>query len=187
MDRGLDVWLVRHGETAWSRDRRYTGWTDVALTASGEDQARALAGRLPTGTDVETWTSDLGRCVATAALAGLVGAAPDERLRELDFGDLDGARWDDLAPEVQASLLDFDGFAAPNGESTAALRDRVHGFLRSLRPGRHVVVTHGGVVRMLLRDAGADAAVAPAEVVRLQFPVAGAAMMTPCLASPSSC
>jgi len=186
VERGLDVWLVRHGETGWSRDRRYTGWSDVPLTGAGEAQAEALRDQLPSGTGVRAWTSPLGRCVRTAELAGL-DAVVDDRLRELDFGDIEGARWDDLAGDVQEQLLDFDSFSAPNGESTADLRSRVHAFLRSLPTGRHVVVTHGGVVRMLLREAGGDAAVAPAAVVRLRFPEAGAAMMTPCPASPSSC
>ena len=182
----LDVWLVRHGETEWSAARRFAGWTDLALTPAGEEQAAALAGTLPTGADVRAWTSDLRRCIDTARLAGL-DAVADARLRELDFGDIDGATWDELAPDLQEQLLGFDGFAAPNGESSAELQARVHDFLRSLVPGRHVVVTHGGVVRLLLREAGGDAAVVPGQVVRLQYPAAGAAMMTPCLASPSSC
>ena len=182
----LDVWLVRHGETGWSAAKRFTGWTDVALTTRGREQAAALAGALPAGADVHAWTSDLQRCVDTARLAGL-DATADARLRELDFGDVDGATWDELPGPVQEQLLGFDGFAAPNGETTAQLQARVQEFLRSLAPGRHVLVTHGGVVRMLLRAAGGDAAVATGQVVRLQFATAGAAMMTPCLASPSSC
>ncbi|WP_421121445.1 histidine phosphatase family protein [Aquihabitans daechungensis] len=182
----LDVWLVRHGETEWSAARRFAGWSDLALTAAGEAQAAALVGLLPTGQGVRAWTSDLRRCVDTARLAGLA-ATPDRRLRELDFGDVDGAAWDELPSEVQDQLLAFDGFAAPNGESVEQLRTRVHEFLRSLAPGRHVVVTHGGVVRQLLRDAGADGAVVTGEVVRVQFAAAGAAMMTPCLVDPSSC
>jgi probable phosphoglycerate mutase len=182
----LDVWLIRHGETEWSAAGRFAGWTDLALTATGEAQANALAGSLPAGPGVRAWTSDLRRCVDTARRAGLRATA-DPRLRELDFGDIDGATWDELSADVQQQVLAFDGFAAPNGESVEHMRARVQEFLRSLGAGCHVVVTHGGVVRQLLRDAGADGAVATGAVVRLQFEAAGAAMMTPCLVDPSSC
>lgn len=166
----VDLWLVRHGQTEWSEAGRFAGWTDVALTATGETRARNLRAVLPSGDDVSAWSSDLTRCVRTAELAGYRPRV-DRRLRELDFGTIDGLTWGDLQPEDQAALIDFDGFAAPAGESVTQLRARVHGFLDDLAPGRHVVVTHGGVVRLLLREAGRDGAVAPAQVEQLRWPL----------------
>lgn len=166
----VELWLVRHGQTEWSRAGRYTGWTDVALTEEGEAQARALGEQLPRGPDVSAWSSDLARCRRTAALAGLAPTV-DTRLRELDFGEIEGRTWDEIAPADQEGLLAFDRFVAPGGESVTQLRERLHAFLDELPPGRHVVVTHGGVVRLLLREAGRDGAVAPAQVERLAWPL----------------
>ncbi|HMQ26243.1 MAG TPA: histidine phosphatase family protein [Acidimicrobiales bacterium] len=165
----MELWLVRHGRTAWSDEGRYAGWTDLALTAEGEAQARDLARLLPAGPDVSAWSSDLLRCTATARLAGLEPVT-DPRLRELSFGALEGATWDELTPQQQADVVAFDPFVAPGGESVAELRTRVRQFLDELAPGRHIVFTHGGVVRMLLRDTGADRWVSPAQVEHMAWP-----------------
>lgn len=165
----VELWVVRHGQTEWSEAGRYAGWADIALTAAGEDQARQLRDQLPHGDDVAAWSSDLARCRETARLAGLTPAV-DPRLRELDFGAIEGSTWDELAPDVQAGILAFESFAAPGGESVAELEARVRSFLDALPPGRHVVVTHGGVVRLLLRLAGRDGIVRPAQVERLLWP-----------------
>jgi len=163
------LWLVRHGQTAWSEAGRYAGWTDVALTPAGEQQARDLRGRLPHGDGVAAWSSDLSRCRETARLAGL-DPRLDARLRELDFGAVEGATWAELTPEVRVGLLAFDSFAAPGGESVAQLEVRIREFLDGLPPGRHIVVTHGGVIRLLLRLAGQDGIVAPVQVERMVWP-----------------
>ena len=70
---------------------------------------------------------------------------------------------------MQGALLEFEGFEAPGGESTTALRQRMVSFLRGLPGGEHVLFTHGGVIRVLLREAGRDARVAPGELVRLRL------------------
>lgn len=167
----VEVWLVRHGQTAWSDAARYTGWSDVALTAAGEARARELAPLLPAGPDVTAWSSDLDRCVRTAQLAGLEPRI-DRRLRELDFGELDGLTWEQLSEAHRSAVVAFEDFAAPGGESVSQLRARVHAFFEELEPGRHIVVTHGGVVRSLLREVGRDGAVAPAQVEHLVWPLA---------------
>ena len=109
------------------------------------------------------WSSDLARAVETAKIA----ASPptqDRRLRELDFGELEGKGWNDLLPEMRRALLAFEGFQAPGGESLDQLRFRVDEFVKELVPGEHLVVTHGGVARLLLRNAGRDQVLAPASV-----------------------
>lgn len=149
--------LARHGETGWSAQRRYTGHTDVPLTAVGVAQAEALRSIAGEAYD-SIWSSDLQRCVETARLMG-VEATPTPELREFDFGEIEGKRWDDLDGPTQRGLLDFDGFVAPGGESVAAFGARIDEFVARLGPGHHLLVTHGGVIRQLLRRVGADTAV----------------------------
>jgi probable phosphoglycerate mutase len=98
--------------------------------------------------------------------AEIVGGPPtqDERLRELNFGRLEGRGWSGLSPETQRALMAFDGFQAPGGESVEQLRVRVGRFMEELPPGDHLVVTHGGVARLLLREVGMDRAIAPGSV-----------------------
>jgi probable phosphoglycerate mutase len=150
-----ELWLVRHGETPASRGRSLAGWTDVPLTGHGEDQASALRPRLAGERFDGVWSSDLRRAITTARLAW---GEPrrDERLREMSFGELEGLPWETLEPSVQAALARFEGFLAPGGESFDGLRARVHSFVDALGPGRHLLFTHGGVVRVLTREVGED-------------------------------
>lgn len=117
---------------------------------------------------VGRWSSDLLRATETARLA--VGStATDPRLRELNFGHLEGKTWDECPADVKESLLRFDGFTAPGGESVSELRTRVLEFVGELSDGDHVLFTHGGVVRILLREVCRDVRVAPGDVVRVRW------------------
>jgi probable phosphoglycerate mutase len=151
-----ELWLVRHGETPASRGRRLAGWEDVPLTPHGEDEARALRPVLEGRTFEGVWCSDLRRAVATARLAWEGPATPDPRLREMGFGALEGRSWDTLEPGLQEAMIRFEGFAPPEGETFDALRGRVLDFVSNLAAGRHLVFTHGGVLRLLSREAGED-------------------------------
>ena len=130
----VSLWLVRHGETAWGAAGRLTGWTDIELSDVGRRQALALRARLAGQTFAGTWSSDLRRAAETARLA--YGAArADQRLRELDFGILEGRRWAELSAADQARLIRFEGFVAPGGESVQAMRARILDFVADLPPG----------------------------------------------------
>ena len=149
------LWLVRHGATDWSDAGRLNGWTDVPLNERGRAQAKSLAEPLHGIRFAGVWSSDLRRASETARLAGR-GAASDVRLRELNFGTLEGRTWDRCPSDLQESLVAFDGFRAPGGESVVALATRVSRFLEELPDGDHALFTHGGVIRLLLRAAGSD-------------------------------
>jgi len=150
-----ELWLVRHGETPASLGRTLAGWADVPLTGRGEEQARALRPVLEDERFEGIWSSDLSRAVATARLAW-GEPRQDARLREMSFGSLEGQPWETLDARLQEGLARFEGFAAPGGESFDALRSRVLAFVDGLEPGRHLVFTHGGVVRLLSREVGED-------------------------------
>ncbi len=150
-----ELWLVRHGETPASRGRSLAGWADVPLTDRGETQASALRPVLAGERFEGVWSSDLRRAVSTARLAW-GEPRQDTRLREMSFGTLEGRPWETMDPRLQEGLVRFEGFAAPGGESFDELRARVFSFLDGLVAGRHLVFTHGGVVRLLSREVGED-------------------------------
>jgi 2,3-bisphosphoglycerate-dependent phosphoglycerate mutase len=152
---GRELWLVRHGQTPASLGRRLAGWGDVPLTPRGEEQASALRPVLEGERFDGVWSSDLRRAVRTARLAW-GEPRPDRRLREMSFGALEGAPYDTLEERWQLGLARFEGFAPPGGETFDDLRARVLSFVDELLPGRHLVFTHGGVVRLLSREAGED-------------------------------
>jgi probable phosphoglycerate mutase len=110
-----------------------------------------------------TWASDLSRAIESAEIA-VGGATPDRRLRELDFGELEGRTWDECSPAQQEELIGFDGFVAPGGESVAQLESRVRDFIGDLRHGEHLIFTHGGVIRLLGRLAGRNIVAKPGQM-----------------------
>lgn len=164
----VQLWLVRHGATDWSVAGRFNGWTDVPLNADGRMHAESLRTRVA-GIDFDgVWSSDLSRCLETARLAGF-DPPSDRRLRELDFGAIEGLTWDECSADIRDALLGFDSFAAPGGETTAQLRARLHGFTDHLAAGRHLLFTHGGVIRALVRDHGPDRTIATGELVTIDL------------------
>lgn len=82
--------LVRHGETSWSRTGKHTSWTDLPLTAAGEEQARKVAPLLAERRIALALTSTLARARRTAELAGLVPAHSEADLHEWDYGAYEG-------------------------------------------------------------------------------------------------
>jgi probable phosphoglycerate mutase len=151
-----ELWLVRHGETPASLGRTLAGWADVPLTERGEAQAAALRPLLEGERFDGVWSSDLRRAARTARLAIAADAREDRRLREMSFGSLEGRPWETLDESWQQALARFEGFAPPGGETFSDLRRRVLSFVESLPPGRHLVFTHGGVVRLISREVGED-------------------------------
>jgi broad specificity phosphatase PhoE len=171
--RDLELVLVRHGETTASVGRRVAGWSNPPLTPRGEAQARAV-GRLLRGERFDgVWTSDLRRSMDSARLAHLEAADgwPEpvvaEALREVNFGPHEGRSYDDFDGEFADLMLRFRDFEVPGGDTWAAFRDRVHGFIDGLPDGRHLLVVHGGVVRVLTQDVGLDRFVETGTVVGL--------------------
>lgn len=144
-----ELWIVRHGETAWSRDGRHTSVTDVPLTAEGERAARGLAPRLAGTVFDRALTSPRIRSRRTADLAGFPDAEVDEDLVEWDYGDYEGL----TTPEIRVGSPGWTiwGGSCPGGESAeqvGARLDRVVAALRD-RPGRTLVFGHGHALRVL--------------------------------------
>ncbi|HET6398739.1 MAG TPA: histidine phosphatase family protein [Candidatus Thermoplasmatota archaeon] len=152
---GTEIWLVRHGETAWNADGRWQGHTDTELSPAGLKQARRLAERLRGQGFAAVYTSDLRRAAQTAvtvaaALAGRPPVVEDARLREIHVGEMAGLTTaEGVARGIFRRPMAFDE-PFPGGESRAAQVGRVTDALREVaerhRNGRVLAVGHGGTV-----------------------------------------
>ncbi|MFI0819736.1 histidine phosphatase family protein [Streptomyces sp. NPDC021098] len=151
--------LIRHGETEWSRTGKHTSWTDLPLTARGEEQARALRPLLAGRKVGLTLVSPLGRAVRTASLAGLDGATTEPDLREWGYGGYEGVTTAEIHETRPGWDLWTDGGAAGDadhpGESPGEVGARVDRVLARIEPelradgGDVVLVAHGHVLRVL--------------------------------------
>jgi len=168
MKRALELWLVRHGETTYSASKRVAGWSDPPLTDNGRHQAEALRPLIDGRQFMSVWSSDLQRAVESARLAwGEPGT--DRRLRECDFGALEGCTYEEADTTYGEVFSEFRDFEAPDGETHEAFRCRVRDFVTSLEPGRHLLFVHGGVIRVLTQDLGVDRFIATGSLVGLDW------------------
>jgi broad specificity phosphatase PhoE len=147
---GVRLHLVRHGETEWARLGRHTGLTDVALTAAGRAQARAIAARLDGLEFDAVLSSPSSRALDTARLAGfgeVVQVEPD--LHEWDYGAWEGLTTPQIRRRMPGWRIWTHG--ADGGESAADVTARVDRVLaRSRRVGGDVALfAHGHVLRAL--------------------------------------
>jgi broad specificity phosphatase PhoE/ribonuclease HI len=155
--------LLRHGQTAMSVDRRFSGSGDPPLTETGRAQAAALAARVASsrGEIAAVWTSPLRRAYDTAVpVAAALGLdlVVEERLRETDFGAWEGLTFAEIQQrdpnELSAWLADPD-VPAPGGESFATVTTRVRQARDAIvakYPGETVaVVSHVTPIKVLLR------------------------------------
>ena len=155
MKRALELWLVRHGETTYSASKRVAGWNNPPLTDNGRLQAEALRSAIDGQQFVGVWSSDLDRAVESARLAW-GEPRTDRRLRESNFGALEGCTYEEADTAYGEVFHHFRDFRAPDGESHGELRSRVLDFVDGLEPGRHLLFVHGGVIRVLTQDFGVD-------------------------------
>ena len=145
-----NVYLVRHGETAWAISGQHTGRTDIPLTEQGERDAQAMSVRLKGMSFAQVLTSPLQRARRTAELAGFGDCAqPDSDLMEWDYGAYEGRRTAEIRAERPGWRLFKDG--CPGGETLQAVSlraDRVIARIRAL--GSDVLVfAHRDILRIL--------------------------------------
>jgi len=148
---GKDVWLIRHGETAWSRSGQHTGSTDLALTETGRRAASALAPALAGESFALVLTSPLRRARETCALAGLGDRAQvDADLLEWNYGEYEGLTAAEIRDRRPAWLVFTDG--APGGERPDDVGRRVDRVIARARaaPGNVAMFAHGHVLRVLV-------------------------------------
>jgi probable phosphoglycerate mutase len=151
------LFLIRHSRSTWNAAGRIQGWADPPLDDLGREQARQLAQRLRQQRVVALYTSPLQRAQDTAHIIGQALNVPvvsDERLKELDVGEIAGLTWEQVVEqypdvargwEAASESLEF-----PGQEGSAPFQARVvAAFDDIVSQHEHKtvgVVTHGGVL-----------------------------------------
>jgi broad specificity phosphatase PhoE len=144
------VYLVRHGETEWSKSGRHTGRTEIPLSAQGELNAGRLAAGLASVAFSSVLTSPRARARRTCELAGLgAGAVADPDLAEWDYGDYEGLTSAEILRGRPGWELFRDG--CPGGETPAQVAARADRLIARVRPmqGFVALFTHGHFGRAL--------------------------------------
>jgi 2,3-bisphosphoglycerate-dependent phosphoglycerate mutase len=181
------VWLclLRHGQSQWNLENRFTGWVDVALTDVGREEARTAAERLKArGLRFDVaYTSVLSRARETLDIAlGVLGQKDlpiheDQALNERMYGDLQGLNKAETAAkfgdeQVHIWRRSYD-VPPPNGESLKDTQERTLPYYRSaiepeLRAGRNtLVVAHGNSLRSIVM---ALEGLTPEQILQVELP-----------------
>ncbi len=163
--------LVRHGESQWNLENRFTGWVDVPLTERGEGEAR-IAGEHLRGLPIDkVYTSVLQRAINTSKIALQAAGKPDtlpterdQALNERHYGDLQGLNKAETAEQygdAQVKIWRRSYDVPPPGEKGESLKDtaartlpyfRAH-ILPDLKAGHNVlVVAHGNSLRSIVME-----------------------------------
>lgn len=164
----MEILLIRHGETAWNRERRMQGHIDIPLNEEGQRQARALGAALAAERPDAIWSSDLQRARDTAQAVADAHDLPvqlDAELRERCYGAFEGMTYQEIAehyPEAMRQWKSREPHARfPAGERDAETLHEFHQrcvgaatrIVRRHQAGKTVIVAHGGVLDCLYRAA----------------------------------
>lgn len=143
------LWLVRHGETEWSRDGRHTSTADVPLTGSGERVAHGLLDRLREQDFTLVLTSPMQRARRTAELAGFADAHVEQDLVEWDYGSYEGLSTAQIRERVPGWTVWTH--PCPGGETADQVGSRLDRVVDKVRAcgGQCLVFGHGHALRAL--------------------------------------
>ncbi len=158
--------IVRHGQSAWNLENRFTGWVDVDITAKGEEEAKNAGEKLKNYKFDLAYTSNLKRAQRTLdIILETIGqtnipVTKNEALNERHYGDLQGANKAETAAkygdeQVHIWRRSFD-IAPPNGESLKDTLARVLPYFESeivpkLKAGKNIIIAaHGNSLRALI-------------------------------------
>lgn len=143
------IWLIRHGETEWTRSGQHTGTTDIPLTDHGREQARALAPLVAGAHFVSVLSSPMTRARDTARLAGVADPEITDDLCELGYGEYEGRTTAEIRKtDTGWSVWDDD---APGGEKLAAAAARCRRVIEHVEgsDGDVALFGHGHIFRIL--------------------------------------
>lgn len=160
----LRLFVVRHGATDWSRERRFAGWRDIPLSGEGRRQCEAVA-RALAGTGVAAvYASPLERARVSAEIIAKphrLAVQLADGFREMGFGAWEGLTRAEVAARFPGQWDAWRAapaaFVTPGGELLPAVVERVAGGLEDLKAHHDgetvILVTHAMVARLLVLDA----------------------------------
>lgn len=152
----MEIYLVRHTETVCEKGICY-GQSDVDIAAPFETVFEKIVSQLPS--EALIFTSPLKRCATLAKYIqtkiNAISYQEDERLMEMNFGDWELKKWNEIPPEqLNPWMEDFVNVKAQNGESFTALHERVGDFIATLTSKKInspiVITAHAGIIRSIL-------------------------------------
>jgi 2,3-bisphosphoglycerate-dependent phosphoglycerate mutase len=158
--------LIRHGQSQWNKENRFTGWIDIPLSEKGEEEARSAGEKIKGMHFDKAFTSMLQRAIKTFEIAAQTAgfqhliAEKDEALNERMYGDLQGLNKDECREkfgdeQVHIWRRSFD-VPPPGGESLLNTAERVLPYYHKriepmLREGKDIlIVAHGNSLRALI-------------------------------------
>jgi alpha-ribazole phosphatase len=152
------ITLIRHGATAHSEEKRYSGQNDVSLSPTGIQQIKTLKETLQTKDIHKVYTSTLPRAIQSAKIIFPNHELfQDKQLAELNFGDWDKLTYNEIEHADADNLLKWVknpwSLAPPKGETMAALEARAAQFLKNINnsesSGNIAIVAHGGSIKAI--------------------------------------
>ena len=160
----MRILLLRHAETEWNRERRFQGWQDSPLSATGREQAESAARLLAASPLAAVWSSPLARARETALLIAAPHRLPvqeADNFKEMGFGAWEGLTRGEVEQRFPAEIRAWaetpDKAGWPGAEALPVVRDRARAGLEALRAahtGQTVcLVSHGITARVLILEA----------------------------------
>jgi 2,3-bisphosphoglycerate-dependent phosphoglycerate mutase len=158
--------LIRHGQSQWNLENRFTGWIDIPLSPKGEEEAKKAGEKLRGYKFDKVYTSVLQRAIKTYEIAketaglGDLPVEQDKALNERMYGDLQGLNKDECRKkfgdeQVHIWRRSYD-IPPPNGESLKDTAKRVLPYYHEkiepdLKAGKNIlIVAHGNSLRALI-------------------------------------
>ena len=141
------LWLIRHGETAWSLSGQHTSTTDLPLTEQGERRAEAVGKVLKGKQFAAVLASPMKRALDTCRIAGFTPSAVTDDLREWNYGSYEGL----TTTEIQKSAPGWTIWTSPppGGETIEQVAERARRVIRSAPDGEVAIFGHGHLLRVL--------------------------------------
>ncbi len=157
----LRLFLIRHGETEWNRQKRLQGHSNIKLSSKGLRQAKNLVAHFPFPHVDAIYSSDLARAVETASIIADkldLSVKKMTDLREMNYGDWEGRRIDELATESSREFgrffTDPERCQPPRGETFLECQARLMIGIRYIIAEHEnqnvVVVSHGAAIRLII-------------------------------------